>query len=66
MSDTTELRCCFDGDHGPCGALADFEIKDDGADPYAGTHACIVHVGLLLGDGVSTVWPVVMTAERPS
>lgn len=45
--------CCFDGPNGRCPKDADFEIVEERTDvhaPYdANTHACIGHVGDLIG-----------------
>lgn len=42
-----ELVCC----HIPCDTPAEYEIinTSPGADPYDVTHACVLHVGDLLG-----------------
>ena len=61
------MRCCYledgkaDGTH--CEKEAEFEIESDhtvtgNRDYYQMTQACADHVGHLLEDGASSVWPL--------
>lgn len=48
------LTCCFI----PCEAAAEFGILSEGHSCDLETHACTVHVGALLEDGISSVYPI--------
>lgn len=62
---TGDPYCCYiDGVHGPCGATAEFEIRATRGNAIAGpdiysddTHACISHVGQLLGHQADAINP---------
>jgi hypothetical protein len=47
-----ECHCCEPG----CGNVAEWEIRNAPYGPDDYTHACSAHVGVLLGDGLHTVY----------